>query len=553
MGRDHVPRQKIKAKGMIPVSLPTDGLYPEGDCRLERHTKRHLRHKETPDMRKRGGFSNRIAEIANYRRAYAYASKGKASRRPIIRFEANLEKNLAALMQSFRDETFRTSPYHFMTVRYPKERLIGMLPFPDHVQHWAILLEIEDYFSKSFSAYTYGGIKKRGPHAYLRAIRSAIKRQPDKTRDYLLCDIHHFYPTVNHSILKDMLRTRIKDKHLLARLDEIIDSVPGEVGMYPGTKLAQFFSLAYLYRFDHDLKRCFGIKDNPVLVAHYTRRYIEERIATAKTKADYEDLSRGVQYLGDKFRGYLNRLDFAFRLADDVLVLHEDTVFLHFVVEWIGLYYARELKLELNSRWKVGHVADGVDTGGYVHYPDHVRVRKRTKVALCRQVARMRKRGMTEEEIRRAASSRAGFVQHANCINLFNKLGMETTRKRLGQVIRSKKSPWPDLSADKKLKFEDILYDTRLPEEQRGSEEDKVIELLDYKIEDSKIETNADGTPKKCLAIRYRWHGEEHYSFTGSSVLIDQAEKDFSHEDLPVDTVVQVLENKFKKKFFRFT
>ena len=130
---------------------------------------------------------------------------------------------------------------------------------------------------------------------------------------------------------------------------------------------------------------------------------------------------------------------------------------------------------------------------------------------------------------------------------------METTRKRLGQVIRSKKSPWPDLSADKKLKFEDILYDTRLPEEQRGSEEDKVIELLDYKIEDSKIETNADGTPKKCLAIRYRWHGEEHYSFTGSSVLIDQAEKDFSHEDLPVDTVVQVLENKFKKKFFRFT
>lgn len=504
-------------------------------------------------MRRRGNFSKRIAEIANYRRAYAYASKGKSSRRPIIRFEAELEKNLARLMQSFQDGTFRTSPYRFMKVHYPKERLIGMLPFPDHVQHWAILLEIEDYFSKSFSAYTYGGIKRRGPHAYLQAIRNAIKHHPEKTRDYLLCDIRHFYPTVNHSILKDMLRTRIKDTHLLQRLDEIIDSVPGEVGMYPGTKLAQFFSLAYLYRFDHDLKRCFGVKDNPALVAYYTRRYIEERIATAKTEEDCAELSRGVHYLAAKFRSYLDRLDFCYRLADDVLVLHEDTVFLHFVVEWIGLYYARELHLTLNGKWKVGHLADGVDTGGYVHYPDHVRVRKRTKVALCREVARLRKRGLSPEEIRRAASSRAGFVSHADCITLFNKLGMETARKRLGQVIRSKKSPWPDLPADRKRKFEDILYDTRLPEDQRGAEEDKVIELLDYKIEDSKIETNDDGTPKKCLAIRYRWKGEEYYSFTGSAVLIDQAEKDFSHEDLPVDTVVQVLTNKFKKKFFRFT
>lgn len=37
------------------------------------------------------------------------------------------------------------------------------------------------------------------------------------------------------------------------------------------------------------------------------------------------------------------------------------------------------------------------------------------------------------------------------------------------------------------------------------------------------------------------------------AVLIDQALTDFSHEDLPVDTVIKVLTNKFGKKFFRFT
>lgn len=41
------------------------------------------------------------------------------------------------------------------------------------------------------------------------------------------------------------------------------------------------------------------------------------------------------------------------------------------MIEWIGLYYANELKISLNPKWKVGHVVEGVDTGGYVHFPDY--------------------------------------------------------------------------------------------------------------------------------------------------------------------------------------
>ena len=504
-------------------------------------------------MRRKGNFSGDIARKENYYKAFDYASKNKHSKKAIIKFESNLEENLSELLSSFDNGTFVTSPYRFMTVYEPKKRLIGMLPFSDHVQHWAMLNEVEDYFTKSFSEYTYGGVKGRGPHGYMRIIRKVLEKYPERTKDYLLCDIYHFYPTINHSILKSLLRSRIKDNHLLQRFDEIIDSVDGETGMYPGTKLAQFFSLVYLYFFDHDLKRCFHILDSPALVEYYTKRYIEERIATAKTDRDYEDLSKGVQYLSEKFKGYLNRLDFCYRLADDVLILHEDTVFLHFVIEWIALYYGNELKLTVNPKWKVGHMEDGVDTGGYVHFPNYFLTRKRNKVALCRQIAKLRKRGLSKEEIRRKASSRMGFVQHANTNNLLNKLGMESQRKRLGQVIKNKKSPWDDLSADRKIKFEDILYDTRLPEDKRGPEDDKLIELIDYKIEDSKIEKNEDGTPKKCLAIRFKWKEEEHYAFTGSAVLIDQALTDFSHEDLPVDTVIKVLTNKYSKKFFRFT
>lgn len=91
--------------------------------------------------------------------------------------------------------------------------------------------------------------------------------------------------------------------------------------------------------------------------------------------------------------------------------------------------------------------------------------------------------------------------------------------------------------------------------------------------------------PKKCLAIRYKRilqtiiqktidgkeqeiyifekvkdkdgkptdKDAEYYSFTGSTVLIDQATTEFSKEDLPCPTVIMEEVNKMGKKFYKFT
>lgn len=505
-------------------------------------------------MRREGYFSGKIGTNENFENAYYCSSKRKQKRRAIARFSDNLEKNLTDLLVSYQQGTFCTSDYSYFKVVDRKERIISKLPYRDHVFHWAILNVIEDYFIRSFTNYTFAGITSRGPHKYARMIRRKLRQYPDRTTYFLLLDVQKFYPEVWHGAVKYLLSRKIKDKHLLSILYEIVDSIAGDRGLPIGTKLAQFLSNIVLSPLDHTLKRCFNILDNPILVDYYTRRYIQEKVNTAKTEKDFEELSKGSQYLAKQFRGYLKRNDFCFRLADDMLILHHDKVFLHFLVEWVGLFLATELKLTLNHKWRIAPVdAQGIDSGGYVHFHTHAKARKRNKQALCREVAKLRKLGLNNEEIRKKASSRIGFVAHANCVQLLKKIGMETSKKRLGQKIRDKKTPWPDLSTDRKKKFEEILYDTRLPEDQRGSEDEKMIELIDYKIEDSKIEKEADGSPKKCLVIRFKWQGEEWYSFTGSSVLIDQAQTDFSKEDLPADTVIKVQENKFKKKFYRFT
>lgn len=45
----------------------------------------------------------------------------------------------------------------------------------------------------------------------------------------------------------------------------------------------------------------------------------------------------------------------------------------------------------------------------------------------------------------------------------------------------------------------------------------------------------------------------EFYSFTGSKVLIDQAENDFTKEDLPCPTIIQQFVTEQNKTFLKFT
>jgi hypothetical protein len=86
-------------------------------------------------------------------------------------------------------------------------------------------------------------------------------------------DIKKFYPSITHSILKDIIRKKIKDKKLLFLLDEIIDSTDGvPIGNY----LSQFFANLYLAYFDHWVKE--------ELKAKYYYRYADDLVILSDSK-----------------------------------------------------------------------------------------------------------------------------------------------------------------------------------------------------------------------------------------------------------------------------
>lgn len=89
----------------------------------------------------------------------------------------------------------------------------------------------------------------------------------------------------------------------------------------------------------------------------------------------------------------------------------------------------------------------------------------------------------------------------------------------------------------------------------------KVLAIKFKKIIETVEETLADGTMRET----YKFEKErdkngqmslldaEFYSYTGSKILIDQAQNDFSRDDLPAPTVIQQFQGKKGQTFFKFT
>jgi retron-type reverse transcriptase len=326
-------------------------------------------------MKRLGNLYGQICSLENLQLADEKARKGKLRSHGVIRHDRNREANLIKLHEDLKNGLYRTSKYDIFTVYEPKEREIYRLPyFPDRIVHHAVMNILEPVFVSTFTADTYSCIKNRGIHAAAEKIKRALKEDTEGTTHCLKIDIRKFYPSIDHDILKQIVRRKIKDIRLLSLLDEIIDSV--SVGVPIGNYLSQYFANLYLAYFDHWMKEKKSVK-------------------------------------------------FYFRYADDIVILHHDKQYLHGLFKEMQSYLAENLKLEIKSNWQIFPVnARGIDFIGYVFYHTHTRLRKCIKHKLCRRLARINKRrkSFTQEEFKQAICPWWGWAKYCNSINLINKL-----------------------------------------------------------------------------------------------------------------------------------
>ncbi|HFG0576726.1 RNA-directed DNA polymerase [Flavobacterium psychrophilum] len=314
-------------------------------------------------MKRLNNLYSQIIAIENLQLADAHAKKGKGHQYGVKLHEKNQDQNIQLLHEMLLNKSYQTSQYTTFKVFEPKERLVFRLPyFPDRITHHAVMNVLEPIFTNLFTADTYSCIKGKGIHGAARAVKKALIDKSN-TKFCLKLDIKKFYPSVDHDVLKQLLRRKFKDNNLLWLLDEIIDSADGlPIGNY----LSQYFANYYLTYFDHWIKEDKAIK-------------------------------------------------YYFRYADDIVILSDNKQQLHQILEAIKTYLKDDLKLTVKQNYQVFPVeARGIDFVGYKFYHTHTMLRKSIKKRFAKAVSKNKNKA--------TIAAYKGWTKHCNSKHLLKKL-----------------------------------------------------------------------------------------------------------------------------------
>lgn len=319
-------------------------------------------------MKRYGNLYPTICSAENIARAHRNAKRGKSHYHDVKAIEATPGPYLAEVRQMLLDTSYTTSPYlRFTRTERGKTREIYALPyFPDRIVQWAIVQVLEPIWMATLVPTTYASLPGRGIHRALVDVHRAM--QDGRATKYCLkLDVRKFYPSIDHDILKAILRMKIKDRDVLALLDGIIDSTEGvPIGNY----LSQYFGNLYLSGLDHWATEVLGVR-------HY------------------------------------------FRYCDDIVLLHPDKAFLHDARGRIEAFLRDRLKLELKPNWQVFPTRTrGLDFVGYRFFGNYILLRKSTATALKRKLAAVATREALTPRDRSVVASYAGLAGWADAHRL---------------------------------------------------------------------------------------------------------------------------------------
>lgn len=323
-------------------------------------------------MKRYNNLFDKIVSLDNLYLADKKARKQKSHRREIVEFDKNKDQLLLDLQQKLINGQYKTSEYFIFKIYEPKEREIFKLPYyPDRIVHHAIMNVMEPIWVSTFINGTYSCIKKRGIHKALKDVKSALIDE-EGTQYCLKLDVRKFYPSIDHDVLKQIVRRKIKDQKLLEVLDEIIDSAPGvPIGNY----LSQFFANLYLTYLDH---------------------WVKEQ----------------------------QKVKYYFRYADDIVILHNDKQFLRQLFNNMKIYLEQNLNVKFKDNWQIFKVdSRGIDFVGYRIFHTHTLLRKNIKKNFCKKIIKLnRDQYIDKADYKQKICSYIGWIKYCNGRNLLNKM-----------------------------------------------------------------------------------------------------------------------------------
>jgi len=169
--------------------------------------------------------------------AYEQCRQDKRSSDGAIEFELNFSRNVMAIYNTVREQTWKPAGHMCFVVKNPKAREVWASTFADRVVHHICYHRLRPRFEPYWIATTFACIEGRGTSAGSEwAERAARRITQGWSRNAWLVqvDIENFFPRIHRQTLHDMLAPRIYEPWLAHLVNEIINVDVTKDAHFPG-------------------------------------------------------------------------------------------------------------------------------------------------------------------------------------------------------------------------------------------------------------------------------------------------------------------------------
>ena len=317
-------------------------------------------------MRSYNNLYEPILQDDYIRECFKDAAKKKSKRRDVKKILENIDAEVGILKGIMQDEMF-IPDYHEKCVInenncHKTRRILKPHYKYEQVVHHLAIGQFRPIVMNGLYEFSCGSIPGRGVHYGKKFMKKWIESYGGKKMYVLKMDIHHFFESIDRTILKGKLREVIRDRRfyrllcVLIEFDRIAETVKILEDVATEMSVSEVRELVSCIAFDNDAGACEILRGAGVWgeTLESAMRVIRER-------------RKGVPlgYFTSQWFGnfYLKKLDHYIkqelgavhymRYMDDMVILGKSKKKLHAAQKAIEAYLQKELKLELKADWQV--------------------------------------------------------------------------------------------------------------------------------------------------------------------------------------------------------
>lgn len=336
----------------------------------------------------------------------------------IYNFEQNYTANIYNIYNLIKDKNYCIEKYNIFLIKEPKYRIIMSLKLPDKIINHVFANILIKVLEPSLIDTNIATRKEKGTHYGLKNLKKYLNEMKNKPIYALKFDISKYFYTIDHQILKEKLKNKIKDEKYLKILFKIIDSTNCNVN-----------------------ERIDKIKNNEIIkIKASTLKTAEKNKAINEVKnMPLYEYGKGLP-IGNMTSQimaiyYLNELDhfikeklhikYYIRYMDDGVLLSNNKEYLKYCLKEIEKIITK-YKLKLNTKTKIINVSkEGLDFLGFRFYIINnklvLKVRNNTKKRFKRKIKAIKKGIILQNKAIAIINSYKAHFKYGNCYRLLNK------------------------------------------------------------------------------------------------------------------------------------